>query len=126
MDKPEFRHKYTYEMWFGSEKHMWTCVGGRGGIHLSITVYKDKELEPSAGLEFHRKVSPDHPDDAPTHDVCWLLKTPCWHDGTSLYASEHFIPMWKAMPHNHEGIFLQLAGEYRRHFAELDEDGDCQ
>ncbi|KKM93449.1 hypothetical protein LCGC14_1208210, partial [marine sediment metagenome] len=47
---------------------------------------------------------------------------PCWHDGTSLYASEVFVPLWKANPHDHKGMFQRLEREYALRFVKEDSE----
>jgi hypothetical protein len=69
------------------------------------------------GLETHYRSPPDYMgNSAPSHDHCHILKSPCWHDGTSLYASERLIPEWLADRHNHDAIFEMLKREYREKF----------
>jgi hypothetical protein len=55
-------------------------------------------------------------EQAPSQDKCWLLHCPCWHDGTSLYASETVIPFWLVAPHDHERMFQFLIREYEDRF----------
>jgi hypothetical protein len=46
------------------------------------------------GVEVHSpKPMYDFGDGKPHHENCWLLKAPCWHDGSSLYFSENIEPM---------------------------------
>ena len=49
------------------------------------------------GVEYHMAQAPDYMDErTPSHDECWALDgRPCWHDGTSLYASEVVIPLYQ-------------------------------
>ena len=69
------------------------------------------------GLETHYRSPPDYMgNSAPSHDHCHILKSPCWHDGTSRYASERLIPEWLADRHNHDAIFEMLKREYRKKF----------
>jgi hypothetical protein len=82
---------------FGSWKHEWSLIGRHGGVHLHISgphVYDNSEHW-SAGLEFHYRSPPEYMEnDPPSHDRCWLIECPCWHDGTILYAQEHYLPMF--------------------------------
>ena len=82
---------------FGKWTHQWRLIGRHGGVHLRISgphVYDNAEHW-SAGLEIHFRTPPEYMEnDPPSHDQCWLLKCPCWHEGTSLYAQERFLPMF--------------------------------
>jgi hypothetical protein len=71
----------------------------------------------SGGIEIHYRVPPDYMRDQAPMAKCWLLGGPCWHDGSSLQATEHWIPMWLVDPHNHERIFGELQTEL------MDRDG---
>ena len=116
----QFRCKYTYEMPFSYARHQWTLVGAQGGIHLHITMppSDDPDQHISAGLEAHYRTPPDYmADQAPMHDECWLLKCPCWHDGTSLYAHDVLLPFWLQDPHDHERMFRRLHEEYHSRFG---------
>lgn len=103
------RCKYEYTRLFGSPSHIWSAIGAKSGIHLWIRDSGEKANPDSrfyGGIEIHYRQPPDYMrDDPPSHDECWLLKCPCWHDGSSLQASEIYIPMWLANPHDHDGMF---------------------
>jgi hypothetical protein len=102
-----YRYKIEVSLHFGHWAYDYSLVGARGGLNLHVTgphTYDGGEHW-GAGLELHSR-TPLHGDTAPTHDECWLLKCPCWHDGTSLYAQEHFLPM-------------VIAGDHTRVFREL-------
>lgn len=97
--------------------HCWTCVGPLGGVHLHVRdcMPGDDWTRFLGGLEFHYRTPPGYlAKDPPSHEKCWLIDAPCWHDGTSLYASETLIPFWRADPDNHERMFARLAKEYPR------------
>jgi hypothetical protein len=118
---PKFRHhKYTYSNPFGSPRHHWELVGPEGGIHFHVSLTKG--YDPSCGLEFHHAARAGYRrDEAPDHINCPLIGEPCWHDGTSLYASETIWPMVEPMLRSgdHEAIFRTLEHEYSRRFDEL-------
>lgn len=105
-------HKYTWSKPWGSVQHQWELVGPNGAIHLHVTIVEG--YDDSAGLEFHSRSG----DGAPSQVRCWLLESPCWHDGTSLYAVETLWPMIKGMCAlgDHSAIFLILESEYQHHF----------
>ncbi len=119
----KYRCEYRYSKQFGNQHHLWICIGARGAVHLSITVYHDSK-DKDAGLEFHSRTATS--DEAPNHDLCWLLKAPCWHDGISLYASEHFLPIWQNHPHDHDRMFTTLELEYYKYFERDVKDGDVR
>ena len=114
-------HKYTWSKPFMSVRHQWEFVGPEGGIHLHVSIGDPKYGDPSCGLEFHRASWSMRrpPEDAPSQTKCWLIGGPCWHDGTSMYASEHVWPLVKPLlrENNHEAIFRFLESEYDAHFG---------
>lgn len=115
--------EYKYQNRFNNQQHTWTCIGRHGALHLHITNYKSAG-EVQGGLEIHCRTPPDHMrDDAPSHEKCWLLGQPCWHDGTSLYVSETVIPYWLSDPHNHDRMFEFLQHELRERTQQEDGRG---
>jgi len=96
---------------FGRWNHSYELVGAKGGVHLHVNgPHQTPSGEHwSSGLEYHSRTAWD--DVPPHHTECWLLKCPCWHDGTSLYAEEYYLPM-------------VIAGEHRRIFLSLVHDAD--
>lgn len=114
----KFRHhKYTYTKRFGHPTHNWELVGPNGGIHFHFNELKDYPT--TAGLEFHHSRSANYqPDTAPDHIKCPLTGEPCWHDGTSLYATESVLPVVQSMlaSGDHNGVFSVLEHEYKKHF----------
>jgi hypothetical protein len=105
-------HKYTWSNPFGSPRHHWELVGPNGAIHFHVSLTKG--YDPSCGLEFHHLSG----DGAPHHLNCPLTGGRCWHDGTSLYASETVWPVVSAylQTGDHEQIFRYLEGEYEARF----------
>lgn len=109
----KYRCKYEYTNEF-SRRHVWTVIGRHLAVHLHISECEipGKETINSAGIEYHFREPPEHmKDEAPSQDRCWLLGAPCWHDGSSLQASEFWVPIWESAPHNHEHMFALLQGE---------------
>lgn len=112
-------HKYGWSKPFGSPRHQWSFLGPVGGVHFTASYFKDGE-PPACGLEFHHtRAAGLYPDEAPHHTKCWLTGEPCWHDGTSLYASETLWPMIEPILRSgdHETIFRFLEQEYDRRFS---------
>lgn len=118
----KYRSKYTYEPSFGYPRHVWTVIGRHGAIHFHVTDMGEENGKKygdrySGGLEVHYRSPPEYmSDNAPSQDECWLIGCPCWHDGTSLYASETVIPFWLAAPNDHERMFQFLIRDYESRF----------
>ena len=117
-------HKYTWSKPFMSVRHQWELIGPDGGIHFHVSISKD--YGDSCGMGFHRAAwSARRPQtEAPSQHKCWLIGGPCWHDGTSLYASEHVWPVVRDMLRmgDHEAVFRFLEGEYDHHFGKPETD----
>lgn len=85
----------------GRVEHEWAVVDKEnGGIHVHgfhCDYGMSMGREWFGGIEVHRLTPPDYGDqENPSHDHCWLLNAPCWHDGTSLGFSEqvaHCLPL---------------------------------
>lgn len=70
-----------------------------------------------AGVETHWASPPDYmKDDKPSHEHCDILGAPCWHDGTSLWASEHWMPGVRQF--GSDWIWTELERAHRRTFGE--------
>lgn len=52
--------------------------------------WKDRR-DSQGGVEIHRTPAEG---ETPDNDDCWILKGPCCHDGSSLYASETVNPLF--------------------------------
>lgn len=74
----------------GRDSHTWTLIGDRGGIHVdaweSSSNFRDDRW--MGGIEAHAPTG----DGKPSHEHCWLIGKPCWHDGSSLQFSEQIAP----------------------------------
>jgi len=106
-------HKYTWSKPFSYVRHSWELVGPTGGIHFHVA-------DDTAGLEIHYTSPPDYmKGTAPHQTKCWLLNCPCWHDGTSLYATDTLWPMIKSYlkAGDHEKIFKILEREADERFG---------
>jgi len=77
---------------------LWALVTDKGAIHIWARpdTYEHRRRDWMGGIEVHYASAPDYMiADKPSHDRCWLLDKPCWHDGSSLYFSEYiadFLP----------------------------------
>lgn len=81
-------HLYKWDKPFDSIRHNWELRSVHGAINFHCSVYNGTVC---AGLEFH-SIYPKG-DYAPDHVNCPLTGGRCWHDGTSLYASETLWPL---------------------------------
>lgn len=114
----------------GRVTHLWSLANEDGGIHISASIseWSDGAREWLGGCETHYAKCPDYMDpDKPSHEHCWVLGAPCWHDGSSLYFSENVAPYlpnpWDASPHNmephhHERVSFELRYLHRLRFSE--------
>ena len=122
----KYRCKYEYCNRFGHPNHTYTCIGRHGAVHFHISDFgaeweKTHGQRFGAGLEIHYREPPPHMADyAPSQDKCWLIGCPCWHDGTTMYAEETLLPMWR--PNDHERMFRLMEHEYRLRFEKEDEE----
>lgn len=62
----------------------------------------------NGGVETHynEKSKPEYLGEASFHEQCLQNNGKCWHDGTSLWASEYWIPY--VMPNGDEAIWRKL------------------
>ena len=116
----QYRYKYEMTVRHGGIEHCYSIVCRQGAIHFHVTEYLEdgfmKGHEPSGGLEMHYRTPPDYmADQAPSDDRCPFIHQPCWHDGTSLYASETLIPKWARRDSEIE-MFWVLVREVRNRF----------
>ncbi len=113
--------------------HLWSLANEDGGIHISanISEWTRGGREWMGGCETHYAKCPDYMDpDKPSHEHCWVLGTPCWHDGSSLYFSENVAPMlpdpWSTKPHemtdyHHQRVASELRYLHRLRFTDEQE-----
>lgn len=118
-------HKYTFTPapW-GNARHCWELRGPEGGIHFHASISKDGAYPPACGLEIHRSAPARFQQgEAPDHIDCPVTGGRCWHDGTSLYASETLWPMFEGWLRlgDHAAVFSALEREYDNYFGEGDE-----
>jgi hypothetical protein len=88
------RFEYRFSIKDGHERHDWIASGEFGAINIwaepSTPGFGDRWY---GGIEGHAKSPADYQDaEKPTHNLCWLLLGPCWHDGSSLQFSEEVEP----------------------------------
>lgn len=94
-------------------------VGPLGAIHYWHQQSADKSpwmgRDKFGGVESHSRDGHGVPD----QENCWLLEGPCWHDGSSLYADEVFIPLWERCTEldDMEPFWKRLENEYHSRFG---------
>lgn len=97
---PDGRIEWAVTCEFGSLSFWATPVRAE-----SIAVYGDTHY---GGVETHynEKSKPDYLGDGSYHDDCMSNGGKCWHDGTSLWAIEYWIP--NVMPMGDDAIWKGL------------------
>lgn len=101
-------HKYTWTARHGTVTHQWELLTATGGIVFHVAI-NESFGSPACGIEKHSNTGKGAPD----HSNCWLTHRWCWHDGSSLYASERLWPMIEP---------LLLKGDHARIFQILELD----
>lgn len=69
----------------------WALRGPEGGVHIWRRPSPD--FGHYGGIEIHSKKQLYDFDPKPTHENCWLLGCPCYHDGSSLYFETNIKPL---------------------------------
>jgi len=107
-----------YEFYPDDNRHLWSVADERGGMHFWVI---DKPVDPIGGIEIHYHTPPEYMQDSkPCEENCWLLNGPCWHDGSSLWAHEYWIPKLYRNQNSHEWIFEELKEEMDNRFGRRD------
>ncbi len=107
--------------------HAWFLRGEQGAVHIWATVAPDRSYYGHyhyGGIEMHFKSPPKYMEDhKPSHEHCWVLNGPCWHDGSSLQFEENVAPL---LPEtdlmtslDHSMILETLISWYKSHLGEL-------
>lgn len=116
--KARFRYHYSCSFRSGySLTHSYVVEGSKGAMELRIMQFGNSDCaEFSAGLEMH-SATPMYGDNPPDHGQCQAVSMrPCWHDGTSSYAMDKLLPMWKASNANLVDTFQMVVTEYEKRF----------
>lgn len=121
-DRRFAHHQYKMTPRFGSHHHDWVVHCEQGAVNFHVSIVDDGSYEPSCGMEFHSRTSTGGP---PSHVDCGVIKGPCWHDGTSMYASR----LWEDLglrqafeAGNHDAILQRLELEAFNHWSKDDEE----
>lgn len=87
------------------------CVIGRNGAVDFHCLNEAGPFGRVGGVEYHMRAAPAYSEKAaPDHENCWLIGCPCWHDGSSLYATEVLIPLLERS--GDDAVWNQLEREY--------------
>lgn len=102
-----------------ASKLNFSVVGPRGAIHFWTAPPDDaKPGRHFSGIEIHspRPLYEGHSGGEP----CWLLKGPCYHDGSSLQAQERWEPVFKHCNESgdFEPLWTALENEYMERFIQ--------
>lgn len=102
-----YRYQLRIHLFAGKWRYDYELIGAHGGMNLHVDGPHryDGSTHWSAGFEIHSR-TPMNGDMPPSHDQCWLLHCPCWHDGTSMYAQEHYLPM--VLAGHHEAVLRSM------------------
>lgn len=110
-----FRYSYRLDEFVGQWTHRYIVEGSVGAIEFHVTdcLYEGRH---SCGLEIHSTITTN--GRRPDHGQCAAVSMrPCWHDGTTLYAVEKFLPMWLEMRNSPDAFLSLLANEYSYRFG---------
>lgn len=91
----------------------------RGAVHFHFRIDETPsgfdERFSCAGVETHYAAPPEYMrDQPPSQEHCQYLDAPCWHDGTSLWARDRWLPgfriggtewVWTALERQHAETF---------------------
>lgn len=90
--------EYKFEILYAdtpNKRFIWSVVGPCGGIHIWGQFIEESSFGEKCygGIEIHSNNPLYGDEDEPSQKDCWLIKGPCWHDGSSLYFSENIQPL---------------------------------
>lgn len=71
------------------DRMIWFASNEIGGVHIWAQ-RNASNTGWTGGIEYHWRVPSNHLECS--HKECWLLKAPCYHDGSSLQFSEGIAP----------------------------------
>lgn len=101
-------HTYTWCKPFTRIRHQWELRSAHGGITFWAM---DISVSPTCGLELHSIYQQG--ENPPDHINCPVTGGRCWHDGTSMYATDALWPLIEPYlkDGDHETIFRILERE---------------
>lgn len=107
-----------------NKRFTWSGVGEHGAVHVWAQFMEKPSFGEKCygGIEVHSKTPLYGENDPPSHDNCWLLNGPCWHDGSSLWFSENIQPMIESYEDDPEKLSPMIDSEifswYKSRFGE--------
>lgn len=118
-----------YEFHEKTNAHVWIVSGEKGAVHIwGVLKDGDEFGDPHdrlyGGIEAHYRSPPAYmADRPPSHDHCWALDAPCWHDGSSLQFQENFVDELgiKDIERGNHAPFFSLARTRYRQWMENDQ-----
>ncbi len=121
----ETKTKPLTRRWEKNERQtVFAVIGDKGAIHFWFSECSQTSKDvfgqsKYGGVEMHSRVPLSYSKEEPDHENCWLLNAPCWHDGSSLYAEETYIPKYEYCEsmNDFEPMWRALECEYERRFA---------
>lgn len=115
----ELELEYRKRVYGSQVTHHFGCYGPEAVI--DIWVANDDSEHVTSGIECHYRNAPDYmAGKEPSRTNCTFTGGNCWHDGSSLYAMEHFLPLWQAT-RNIDSMLFHAKAEYVRRFRKEEE-----
>lgn len=116
----KYRCEYRYKREFKHAYHTWIVIARHLAMHLHVTdLGEENDPRYCGGIEQHWREPPNYmKDEAPSHDRCGVLEAPCWHEGSSMAATDHWIPHWLVDVNDHDRMFRLLEGEVNKRTEE--------
>lgn len=113
-------------MHLNSSTLSFAVVGDAGAIHFWVDtedVSSEHTEEPGyvmCGIEQHSRKPMYASQAEPTHDPCWILKGPCYHDGGTGPARDYLLPMFIDCNRlgDFEPLWLKIEQWYRERFGD--------
>jgi hypothetical protein len=113
----ELERRQTTDRWGDPWVHVIGPLGAVSFHGFTETEVTRRSGYRCAGLEIHYRKRPTYMSEREADfPMCDVIGGPCWCDGTSMYATEHLLPLMDAL--GVEGFWGFLEAEYRRRFSE--------
>ena len=90
---------------FINRRIVFAVIGDGVAIHFRVEPNWQKPNESWGEIEWHNTPAKGEKAD---NQSCWLLSGPCCHDGTSLYASEVYIPLFHQICEHGDGSYEEI------------------
>ena len=114
---------------FPSGRREWCVSGEFGSLSFWCTpsakiegLYNDTDFYGGVETHYNEKSKPCYIDDNSGHNDCHANGGKCWHDGTSLWASEYWIPY--VLPRGDKAIWETLEFNYDLKNKDDSDDND--